>query len=68
MGTPEQKETLASLEDILANQILEKLNHLVNLFSAGKFLIVNKKRCPLHHIDEMVKLAHKARSIMNPVK
>jgi hypothetical protein len=67
MGTPEQKQNLAVLEETVLGITLKKLADLVAAYAKGNYVVVNRKRCPLLHIEEMVKLAHRARSIMNPI-
>lgn len=61
------KETQLKLETKLVDQTICLLEKLVHRYGTQDFVVVNKKKCELSHIQESVKIAHQLRSLIgNP--
>lgn len=65
MTKDEAKKQATVQELILLGKLLTKQQELTQAHGECDFIIFNDKECELAHLDEMVKLAHKIRSLLD---
>jgi hypothetical protein len=65
MTKDEAKTQSDEQELVLLNKLLAKQQEMIEEHGECDFIIFNNKECELAHLDEMVKLAHKIRSLLD---
>lgn len=65
MSKDEAKKQAVAQELVLLDRLLTKQQELTQEHGECDFIIFNDKECELAHLDEMVKLAHKIRSLLD---